>query len=155
MFFPKNHPPIPTDSVAAQTSALSHCGISSKIPQNCASSSSSDFRQARFAARFAVTRPCHRDTSGSVGFPWFSCPVSLPSRALVPREVFAFCRFHAWLVMPRLWWIRECAGGSFTAGDFGCLHLNIPVLGVADAFLVRNEWFIPGTSFTPDAPSSP
>lgn len=90
VFFPKTHPPIRTDSVAAQTSALSHHGISSKIPQNCASSSSSDFRQARFAARFAVTRPCHGDTSGSVGFLWFSCPVSLPSRALVPREMFAF-----------------------------------------------------------------
>lgn len=79
---------------------------------------------------------------------------SLAELSFLGRCLHFAASFHTWLVMPRLWWIRECASGSFIAGDFGCLHLNIPVFGVPDAFLVRNEWFIPGTASAPDAPSS-
>lgn len=126
VFFPKSHPPVPTDSVEAQTSTLSHCEISFQIPQNCASGptlvpgSSCGFHRLVLLLSLQTQGLAMETSWGQCDFLGFPAlfPLPLPSRALIPQEMSAFLSPFSHLVSDALAvWVLCVSCSSFSAGN--------------------------------------
>lgn len=87
-----------------------------------------------------------------VFLPCFLC-LSPSELSFLRRCLHSSAPSHTWSVMPWLCGSCVCPAVPSLQGVPGCLHLNTPVFGVADTFLLilMDEGFIPGTSPTPDA----
>lgn len=123
VFFPKTHPPIPTDSVDAQQSHIVE--LPPKSPKivllTLPSCWADPVISTRLVLLFSDTQPGHGDTSQSVAFPCFSCPFSLcpsPAELSFLGRCLYFSLFSH-LVSAALLVVELCvSGSSFSPGNF-------------------------------------